>query len=95
MQRGLGGLLCELCVGIKGLMKCLLQARGDRHWGEGRESGCHKGGGVEEGLTGGPRPECDHFIPNTVLHEGNIVGNFQSRQQHFSLALLTGVRRQC
>lgn len=32
--RDLGCLPCELCVGIKGLMKCLLQARGDRHWGE-------------------------------------------------------------
>lgn len=74
-MRGFGcGLLCELCVGIKGLMKCLLQAGGDRHWGEGQESGCHKGAGIGEGVgrlawtSSARRSDCDHLIPNTILH---------------------------
>lgn len=77
-----GGLLCELCVGIKGLMKCLLQARGDRHWG----------GGTRVAVTrelvfrrvkqaawtrSAWRSDCDHFIPKTMLHEEKAKLAFQ------------------
>lgn len=63
--KGFGcGLLCELCVGIKGLMKCLPQARGDRHWGEGQESGCHRGAGIGE---------VSAAWPGRALHVGQTV----------------------
>lgn len=45
-------------------MKCLLQAGGDRHWGEGQESGFHRGAGVGAGLTGGP---------DELMHGGQTV----------------------
>lgn len=68
------GLFCELSVGIKGLMKCLLEARGcsDRQWSRGHEEWPSQEGSCARGSIswlGGVLTEGQTLIIKSHLHQ--------------------------